>query len=364
MDKRAILAVAGAGKTHHICQCVDGSKRNIILAFTNQNIANIRCELERKFEQIPENTIMMTFHSFRYNFMIRPFDYFIGDCYNKPGFHSEGVSISPSPQPMINGKYNPQYNKDGTLAHYCVGKRYYADRLSELILKTKKGGVKLIDLGCQNIEKFFDDISIDEMQDYRKEDWKVLEQIVKNNNQVTMVGDFYQHSVSGTNNHGTPFQKCKKNISYEEYKNVLKALGLEVDTSTLIKSRRCSKEICQFVSLKLGIEIESQETTNGKIIFLSEKNEIERVLSDDSIIKLVWNSSERYNFYARTWGYSKGDTYDSVCILLTQTFTGLRHDDFKLPASASSVNKLYVALTRSRGDVYIIEPGCYRKVTL
>ena len=56
MDKRVILAVAGAGKTYTLCKNVNKNKRNIILAFTNQNIKNIIKELNENHNEILENT--------------------------------------------------------------------------------------------------------------------------------------------------------------------------------------------------------------------------------------------------------------------------------------------------------------------
>ena len=44
MDKRIILAVAGSGKTYKLGHDIDETKRNIVLAYTNQNIKNIRKE--------------------------------------------------------------------------------------------------------------------------------------------------------------------------------------------------------------------------------------------------------------------------------------------------------------------------------
>ena len=41
MGKRVILAVAGAGKTYHICHNINPDKKNLILAFTHENIYNI-----------------------------------------------------------------------------------------------------------------------------------------------------------------------------------------------------------------------------------------------------------------------------------------------------------------------------------
>ena len=41
MGKKVMLAVAGAGKTYHICHAIDKEKRNLILAYTHENIDNI-----------------------------------------------------------------------------------------------------------------------------------------------------------------------------------------------------------------------------------------------------------------------------------------------------------------------------------
>ena len=52
MAKRVILAVAGAGKTYYICHEIDPTKRNLILAFTHENIYNIQKELCDKQKRI------------------------------------------------------------------------------------------------------------------------------------------------------------------------------------------------------------------------------------------------------------------------------------------------------------------------
>lgn len=56
MAKRVILAVAGAGKTYHICHEIDPAKRNLILAFTHENIYNIQKELCDAHGCVPELT--------------------------------------------------------------------------------------------------------------------------------------------------------------------------------------------------------------------------------------------------------------------------------------------------------------------
>lgn len=360
MDKRVVLAVAGSGKTYYICNNIDETKRNIIIAYTNQNIKNILNELKERYGYIPQNTLVMTFHSFVYNYMIRPFDNLIGEYYGRNDFISNGVSIISPPQSSIklkNGKRrkNPKYNKVDTLEHYIIDRKYYSDYLSKLVLKTKNKEISIVNIACDNINKFFDNIYIDEMQDFREENWLLLVEIIKKVNNILLVGDYNQHSVSAINNHGFPFQNKKEYISYNDYIDYLKTLGLIVDETSLLKSRRCSKEVCQFISNKLNINIESNEDNVGKIIWISNLNDVLKILDNNEIIKLVWEQPETYDFNSISWSYSKGDTYNDICIILTDTYFDLDQDNFKYPSSIISINKLYVALTRSRGNVYIIK---------
>lgn len=74
MGKRVILAVAGAGKTYHICHNINPDKKNLILAFTHENIYNITKELTKSFGSIPAKTTICTFHSFVYQLLIRPYE--------------------------------------------------------------------------------------------------------------------------------------------------------------------------------------------------------------------------------------------------------------------------------------------------
>ena len=103
MDKRVILAVAGAGKTYHICHTIDPRKRNLILAYTNENIHNIQKELCDAHGMIPELTTVMTFDSFVYRDMILPYEPSIGEHFGCPTFISCGIcTIEPPPMQRVN----------------------------------------------------------------------------------------------------------------------------------------------------------------------------------------------------------------------------------------------------------------------
>lgn len=360
MDKRVIMATAGSGKTYYLCHEFDSSKRNIIIAYTHQNIKNILNEILKRFGKIPENTLVMTFHSFVYKFMIRPFDKVIGNFYDKEDFISNGVSIESPPEQCVmmkNGvrRKNPNYNPIDSLEHYVKGNYYYSNYLSKLILKTNNKHFSLIDAACNNINNFFDYIYVDEVQDFREYNWRLLIEIIKRVDNILLVGDYYQHSVCAVNNSGVPFKDKRVLISYEEYLNNLKKIGLTVDNTTLIASRRCCKDVCELIKNKLDIKILSSEKNCGFVRLITEPDEILEIINNDDIVKLVWEKAEIYDFNAITWSYSKGDTYKDTCIILTDVYSDLMNEDYKNLEPSISKNKLYVALTRSSGNIYIIK---------
>lgn len=104
MAKKVILAVAGAGKTYHICHNLDENKRNLILAFTHENINNIRRELFDANGTIHKNTTVSTFDSFVYNHFILPYEYTIAEFFDNLDFKSTGITTSPPPSKIIESK--------------------------------------------------------------------------------------------------------------------------------------------------------------------------------------------------------------------------------------------------------------------
>lgn len=108
MAKRVILAVAGSGKTYHICHQIDPNKKNLILAYTNENVKNIKRELHNAYGHIPELTTISTFDSFVYNNMILPYEPSIGAHFGLSNFYSNGISTKEPPNITIK-KMERQY---------------------------------------------------------------------------------------------------------------------------------------------------------------------------------------------------------------------------------------------------------------
>lgn len=361
MDKKLVMAVAGSGKTYLICNSIDPEKRNLILAFTHENIKNIRRELFERFDCIPENTIISTFHSFLFGNCIRPYHRMICGLYGVQPFNCEGVMFLPPPKPMNGKQYNILYVKDNRLKHYIPRKTYYCSLMAKLILKKRD---VLLPAVIKRANKFYDTLFIDEFQDYRNEEYELLSSIIQGfGGYVLLVGDYYQHSVSGDNNTGKPFGTAKKPKTYQEYKKLIEGLGVTIDKTKLCKSRRCSKSVCDFVRSKMGIEIESYDEHSGEVTTVLDIAEAKRILSDDSICKLLLRDSGKYLFKCFNWSYSKGDTYEKTCVILTGDTSNLMEDSFRYDCiTPITRNKLYVALTRSRTDVYLMPKRIFDQV--
>lgn len=367
MAKRVILAVAGAGKTYHICHEIDPTKRNLILAFTHENIHNIQKELCDAHGCVPELTTVSTFDSFVYHQLVLPYEPSIAEHFGCPKFVSRGIcTIDPPPQTIKNTKgkpvANPLYKKKDRLAHYVTMRgQYYCATLSELVLQVKKNRESLIKRVAARLNMFYDCVLIDEFQDFREYDYELIMALAKQLNDVILVGDYHQHSVSATNNSGKPFKNKSTDVSYDAFIAELQKSGFEVDLTTLDKSRRCSAEICDYVSKKLHISITSSGDHCGAVRWIDDNPT--SVLNDDRIIKLVFQEAAKYSFPALNWSYSKGDTVDSACVILTDGLDNLDSDTFNPDrVKPSTLNKLYVAMTRSRGDLYLMKASTFKAI--
>lgn len=369
MANKLILASAGAGKTYYICNNINSEKRNLIIAYTHENIDNLLKEICHAHQCVPEITKVMTFHAFVYHHIILPYEPTIGTFFSKQNFCSKGICLSEPPSNgFLNKKgefiHNYSYNKKNNLRHYVTKcNQYYCSTLCELALLVNLDEKSLVERAVKRLSKFYDAIFIDEFQDYRGYEYDLILDIAKKFKNTLLVGDFYQHSVSAKNNSGKPYKIGHQDVIYSTFINDMVNCGFEVDTTTLSKSRRCSIEICNFINSKLGINISSTGQNEGRVIFIDNLIFAKEILSNNDIIKLVYNNSKSFLFKAINWSYSKGDTLNSTCVILTEKFENLDSKLFSIERiSISSLNKLYVALTRSCGNLYILKSSMFKKL--
>jgi DNA helicase-2/ATP-dependent DNA helicase PcrA len=240
-------------------------------------------------------------------------------------------------------------------------KQYYCANISELVTYVNKSKTSLIKRASNRLNLFYDQIFIDEFQDFREYDYDLIVELSKYLNSILLVGDYYQHSVSAINNSGKPFKKGKEDVCYADFVSNLKKLKFNIDENTLNKSRRCSKDICDFVKGKLRINIESTGSNVGEVKWVNE-NDIDAILRTPNILKLVYKKAANYTFEAMNWSYSKGNTVEAACIILTDKFELLDANNFSLTGIPTpTINKLYVAMTRSKGDLFLIKASDFKK---
>lgn len=334
MDKRVIFAVAGSGKTTHIINRLNTHQRAIILTYTENNYYHLKNKIIQKFGYIPDNIYIQTYFNFLYSF-----------CY-KPFFHdtwrSKGINWDIPPAFTLRLK---RTNKEFYMDQYS---RLYSNRIAKLI-SMYQGVIDII----KRLTKYFDELYIDEIQDFASHDFNLIKEICSNVQiNITLVGDFNQHTFDTSRDGST-----NKNLhdDFYEYQQHFRDTGITVDTTTLARSYRCPPSVCNFIRTNLGINIESNGGINCSVELLTDEEKINQVFYDNSIVKLFYKEHSKYACFSNNWGKSKGlDCYSDVCVVLNKT-TFQAYDDNKLSTIAtSSRNKLYVACTRAKKNLYFI----------
>jgi len=355
MDKRVVLAVAGSGKTYYIANDFKEEQRALLISFTHANLDNIRNELRKRFHgKIPSTVEVMTFDSFVYTHLIRPLEPFS----QFGNIASTGVEVYL--QPETNPRNYKKYIKQDKKEHYLtLSRKFYVIRLSKFFNKQDSN---FKDKALYRLMKFFDVIYFDEFQDYTGESFKLLKYLLeKSPLNIVAVGDIYQSNVAPIRNDGSgssaPYNKI--HTAEELKKKISKCV--EFDEKSLVKSRRVPPEICELISKNIGISIDSCSNSQGEVVFLNEMELISEVMNDEKIPKFIWNKktmTDSLQGVIKTWSYVKGDTYEDTCVILTESTSQLERWQ---GLNRGTTNKLYVALTRAKRTLYLIDAGTYKK---
>ncbi len=334
MAKQLVLAVAGSGKTRKILNSLDLERRSLVVTYTNENLRSLEAGVIQKFGHVPSNICLLTYFSFLYTFCFRPyFSYRLRDR-------------------SFTWKM-PQYFRGAPgkkkLQHYMTKSRYiYANRAAKLVIEAD-GVPKVI----ARLEKYFDQFLIDEVQDFAANDFNLLMGLCAANIDMLFVGDFFQHTFDTSRDGQIRKNLHKKGLNHfvAEFKKV----GLDVDPDSLDKTHRCSPDVCEFISTKMGIQIESNRSDNTEVHVVEDPEFAKSLFQDDSKVKLYFWNHVKYDCYSNNWGKSKGlNNYGDVCVVLN-TETQRLFSIGKLSELAESTrNKLYVACSRARGDLYLL----------
>lgn len=364
---KVFLAVAGAGKTYSICNTLDVNKRNIIITFTHENVFNIINELIKRIGYIPDNVVVTTFDTFLLSNFIWPYYTHIqSELFKKPPTLKKGVSLTKTRFDPKNIRAQSKTNYHHYFVDSSQNRYLKLDTVSDMIIEKRllfKNGKTLFEIGIERLKRFFDYIFIDEFQDYRQSDYKLITSIALAFKNCLFYGDYYQHSVSGQNNSGEPFLEKR---GYEAFIKHLLKQGFEVDITTLSKTRRCSCDVCDFIRENMEISIFHDEQMNrlGIIRYVFDPVQLREISISEKPVIISLDSNKQWN--SVSFGISKGSTYASTIVVFPDKI--LKKDSTKELKMIKNINsqitrnKVYVGLTRSSGNVYITNKATMDKM--
>lgn len=335
MVKKLIHAVAGSGKTRTIIENLDPQKRNLLITYTDNNQRVLKDRIIAKFGYMPEHTHIFGVFEFLYNFCLIPY---------------LGIRLS-----GINFDYKPLNHSDNSSIDGSL--RAIHNRLSKAIIEGKiiyrRREIKFDNSYLDRIDKFFDCVYIDECQDFGSYEFNWMMSLSKLKADVVLLGDYFQkiYSTSISGNKGKKIRSDYDDWIWETSKH-----GFTIDKSTLSKSRRCPKYVCDFIVEQLGIDIMSEKQHNefNSIIYVESQDDINKIMNDNSVMKLFYQKSYTYDCRGNNWGESKGDEYVKVCVVLNDNTRKLYEKNKLHELATTTKSKLYVACTRTLGELYFI----------
>lgn len=327
-EKLMLHAVAGSGKTQKIIDALTREKEIALITYTLTNQNELRQRIIKKFDgEIPENIHIFGFWQFVYNFCLVPF----------LTWNPKGI--------IFDKKILQKYDRQGKI--YCPNKYFLSNKISKCLLDNSNKVPYL-----SRIDEFFDELYIDEAQDFGGYDLNWLLTLSKLNAKVWCVGDFWQHTFEtshvGNLNSGVykDFAKFKKKFENSDF---------HFDEITLRTSVRCTAETCEFIRSKLNIKIYEKDNKHSAKPILIQGKKISKILEDSSIKKLFYKEHSKYKCNnSGNWGDSKGSTFENVCVILNPNTYKLFQSDRLNELKEETKSKFYVACTRSKDNVYFV----------
>lgn len=341
-NKRLIHAVAGSGKTTKIIESIDPQKRNLIITYTETNQNTIRAKLIDKLGYIPESTFIFGVFEFLYSFCLVPY----------LGKRPKGINFDYETQGRFD---NNSIDTTG---------RIIQNQLSKSLLRGfliyKRNNIHFDNSYLERIDKFFDCVFVDECQDFESDDFDWLLSLSKLSADVLLLGDFYQKTFK-TSRRGNKGKGIHS--SFENWLKVISDSGFEIDLSSLSKSYRCPKIVCDFIVGNLAIEIFSQreKKLSAEIILVDSQDKIKSIMTDDNVMKLFYQKSYDYDCKSQNWGDSKGSEFENVCVVLNPITYKLFAANRLNELSSQTKSKFYVACTRTRGNLYFVKQSDLEK---
>jgi DNA helicase-2/ATP-dependent DNA helicase PcrA len=179
-NNTVIIAAAGSRKTTYLVeQALKNAEQEVlVLTYTIYNLNQIRQYIIEKAGLIPHNVTVQSWYQFLLQDCSRPYQSVV---YDKKRIETIF---------FIEGKSCPSVPKNNTDKYYFVdGDKIYTDKISDFACccNNRSGGSVI-----KRLERIYDCIFIDEIQDLAGYDFNFLELLFRSKIQVIVVGDSRQ----------------------------------------------------------------------------------------------------------------------------------------------------------------------------
>lgn len=354
MSNKLIIAAAGSGKTTLLVKksLAIRDEKILITTYTREN----KDEIIKKFFYlngcIPENITVKTWFSFLIQHGVKPYQSVIyeGDVAGLEFAHEKsGVKYHMKDgKPVYWSESEPQYH------YFSKNKRIYSDKVSKFVVKADKLSRGLV---FKRIEKIYQHIFIDEVQDMAGYDFEVIKLLFSVDSNILLVGDPRQ--VTYHTHWETKHKKYINGKIIDFITEKCRKGSVEIDCTTLNKTYRNNKEICTFANSICSnfapCTYEDRPPTGHDGVFFVSTSDVDKYLSEFNPMQLRDSKRVQVNtdYPVINFGNSKGRTFDRVLIYPTKPILEWLFDHNKglVPQSQS---KFYVAVTRAKHSVAIV----------
>lgn len=338
-----IIASAGGRKTTFIVQeaLKRKDKKILITTYTTENYEQICAYFIENNGCVPPNITILSWFTFLLRDGVRPYQSNVLSTRRVESF-----DYRTSPAPIVTG------GRSNSSWYLNKGNYLYKDRVTEFICdcNTRCNG-----LVVDRLEKIYDIIYIDEMQDLVGWDQELIELLMKSSIELTLVGDPRQATYTTNNSTKNKAQKGKNLVSWIGELTQKGFCTVEERTECY----RCNQSICDFADAlypELPVSVSKNSILTGHDgIFTISPEEVAKYVSDYKPKILRWNkNSNTLGLISMNIGLSKGRTFDRVLIFPTGPMKlFLKTKDI---SKAGDIAKLYVAVTRARYSVtFVVE---------
>jgi DNA helicase-2/ATP-dependent DNA helicase PcrA len=338
------LAVAGSRKTQSIvdaCQSAPPGRRILVVTYTLNNQA----ELRRRLNKAPINAEVEVsgWFTFLIDHFIRPYLPFEFPSQEVTGFDEKSTYQVKVPL----GQVRRYFTVSGSLrsAHAA----HLAHRLAE-----KTNGLPL-----RRLEKIYDEVYIDEVQDLGGYDLEILESLISSAVALHMVGDVRQAILSTSL--AEPKNKKYRDVSILRWFQKLSDEG-RIVIHERNQTWRCRAEIAAFADTLFDpvwgfaptVSLNNHQSGHDGI-FLVRLEDVDAYLEQYSPQPLRWSAASwktHSHLAFINFGASKGLTRKRVLIFPTDKMLALLARGTPLEISAAA--RLYVGVTRAEQSVAFV----------